>query len=188
MTMSIDALRQPSAPIANGQVARGLDTLAGAGLDLSTLTPIQPGPLLGEATSLPNPSNLRLRTEDLGVFMKSGESDDAPSKLYAEIIKDGHVVARLYNGGSAVTDGQTEDLFGGINEPYAAGPNLAQWRAERIAQATGGTVKIAPTAASQEAWNAERVKSQTAVHAFSGYGSNLNESHNSASAPTSLLA
>lgn len=186
--MTIDALRQPYAPIANGQVARALDTSAGAGPDLSALTPIQPSPLQGEATSLPNPSNLRLRTEDLAVFMKSGESDDAPSKLYAEIIKDGQVIARLYNGGSAVTYGQTGDLFDGTNEPYAGGPNLAQWRAERIAQATGGTVRIAPTAASQDEWNTERAKSQTAVHALSGYGSNLKESHSGVNAPDSLLA
>jgi hypothetical protein len=43
---------------------------------------------------------------------------------------------------------------GDLQDPPSlnGGPDLAQWRAERIAKAVGGTVEKAPTAIMQSAW------------------------------------
>jgi hypothetical protein len=94
-------------------------------------------------------------------------SDDAPSKLFAEVYKDGKVVARLYNGGSSVTYGKADGIISGENEPYDGGPQLAQWRANKIAAELGGTVKMADTAQTQSQWEvgyeAEQAKRDQAM-------------------------
>jgi hypothetical protein len=79
-------------------------------------------------------------------------SDDAPDKLFAEVYKNGEVVARLYNGGSAVTYGKADGIVTGDDDPFDGGPKLAQWRANKIASAMGGTVKLASTAQTQSQW------------------------------------
>jgi hypothetical protein len=79
-------------------------------------------------------------------------SDDDPSKLFAEVYKNGKVVAQLYNGGSSTTYGQADGIITGTDEPYAGGPQLAQWRANKIAAAMGGTIKMADTAQTQSQW------------------------------------
>jgi hypothetical protein len=94
-----------------------------------------------------DPSSMINAMRDAGVT-----SDDAPSKLFAEVYKDGKVVARLYNGGSSVTYGQADGIITGTDEPYAGGPQLAQWRAKKIAAELGGTVKMADTAQTQSQW------------------------------------
>ena len=99
------------------------------------------------APSLIDPTSMINAMKDAGVT-----SDDAPSKLFAEVYKDGKVVARLYNGGSATTYGKAEGIVTGENEPYESGPQLAQWRAAKIAKALGGTVKMADTAQTQSQW------------------------------------
>ncbi len=97
--------------------------------------------------SLIDPSSMINAMKDAGVT-----SDDDPSKLFAEVYKDGKVVARLYNGGSSATYGKAEGIITGENEPYDGGPQLAQWRANKIAAAVGGTVKMADTAQTQSQW------------------------------------
>jgi len=99
------------------------------------------------APSLIDPTSILNAMKDAGVT-----SDDDPSKLFAEVYKDGKVVARLYNGGSATTYGQAQGIVTGENEPYEGGPQLAQWRAAKIAKALGGTVKMADTAQTQSQW------------------------------------
>ncbi len=99
------------------------------------------------APSLIDPTSMLNAMKDAGVT-----SDDDPSKLFAEVYKDGKVVARLYNGGSATTYGQAQGIVTGENEPYEGGPQLAQWRAAKIAKALGGTVKMADTAQTQSQW------------------------------------
>jgi hypothetical protein len=79
-------------------------------------------------------------------------SDNDPSKLFAEVYKNGQLVARLYNGGSSVTYGKADGIITGADEPYDGGPQLAQWRANKIASALGGTVKMAGTAQTQSQW------------------------------------
>ena len=78
--------------------------------------------------------------------------DGDPSKLFAEVYKNGQVVARLYNGGSSTTYGQADGIISGVDEPYDGGPKLAQWRANKIAKELGGTVKMASTAQTQSQW------------------------------------
>ena len=43
---------------------------------------------------------------------------------------------------------------GSLQDPpgLSGGPDLAQWRAEHIAKAVGGTIETAPTAIAQSAW------------------------------------
>ena len=94
-----------------------------------------------------DPSGMISAMRDAGVT-----SDDDPSKLFAEVYKDGKVVARLYNGGSSVTYGQADGIITGTDEPYVSGPQLAQWRAKKIAAELGGTVKMADTAQTQSQW------------------------------------
>lgn len=94
-------------------------------------------------------------------------SDDAPDKLFAEVYKDGKVVARLYNGGSSATYGKADGVITGADEPFEGGPELAQWRANKIASAMGGTVKLASTAQTQSQWQvsyaAEQAKRDQAM-------------------------
>lgn len=105
------------------------------------MTPMAMAPPLLDPTSMIN------AMKDAGVT-----SDDDPSKLFAEVYKDGKVVARLYNGGSSTTYGKADGIITGENEPYEGGPQLAQWRANKIAAAMGGTVKMADTAQTQSQW------------------------------------
>lgn len=78
--------------------------------------------------------------------------DNDPSKLFAEVRKNGQVVAQLYNNGTSVTYGLAEGLIDGVGEPFDGGPDLAQWRAAKIARELGGTVKMASTAQTQSQW------------------------------------
>lgn len=80
--------------------------------------------------------------------------DFASNQPFAEVYKNGKVVARLDNGGGATTWGTADGIISGVNEPYSGGPELARWRAEKIAAALGGTVKIADTAQTQSQWEA----------------------------------
>ena len=49
---------------------------------------------------------------------------------------------------------QAAAMAGDLQDPPSlnGGPDLAQWRAERIAKAVGGTVEKASTAITQSAW------------------------------------
>lgn len=116
-------------------------------VDLSTLPPSARMAPVAAPPSLIDPTSMLNAMKDAGVT-----SDDDPSKLFAEVYKDGKVVARLYNGGSATTYGKAEGIVTGQDEPYESGPQLAQWRAAKIASALGGTVKMADTAQTQSQW------------------------------------
>jgi hypothetical protein len=80
--------------------------------------------------------------------------DNAPQNTYATVKVDGKVVATLYNGGSVAMTNQAAAMVGDLQDPpgLQGGPDLAQWRAERIAKAVGGTVEKASTAITQSAW------------------------------------
>ncbi|WP_165187380.1 hypothetical protein [Caulobacter soli] len=117
-------------------------------IDISTIKPLAARlPPVARLPSLIDPRNMIDAMRNSGVT-----SDDDPSKLFAEVYKDGKVVARLYNGGSSTTYGQADGIVTGTDEPYAGGPQLAQWRANKIAAALGGTVKMADTAQTQSQW------------------------------------
>lgn len=131
-------------------------------VDVSTLPPSARMTPVAMAPPLIDPTSMMNAMKDAGVT-----SDDDPSKLFAEVYKDGKVVARLYNGGSSTTYGKAEGIITGENEPYAGGPQLAQWRANKIAAELGGTVKMAGTAQTQSQWEighaAEQAKRDQAM-------------------------
>ena len=81
-------------------------------------------------------------------------SDDAPQNTYATVKVDGKVVATLYNGGSVTMTNQAAAMAGDLQDPPGlnGGPDLAQWRAEHIAKAVGGTIEKASTAITQSEW------------------------------------
>jgi hypothetical protein len=95
----------------------------------------------------PDPAVMMAAMNQAGVV-----HDGDPSKLFAEVYKNGEVVARLYNGGSSATYGKADGIISGVDEPYDGGPQLAQWRANKIAKELGGTVKMASTAQTQSQW------------------------------------
>jgi hypothetical protein len=115
-------------------------------IDASMLKPLS-ARMTPMPPSLIDPSDMINAMRDAGVV-----SDDDPSKLFAEVYKNGQVVARLYNGGSSVTYGKADGIITGADDPYDGGPQLAQWRANKIASALGGTVKMAGTAQTQSQW------------------------------------
>jgi hypothetical protein len=80
--------------------------------------------------------------------------DNAPQNIYATVKVNGEVVATLYNGGSSWMTNEAAGKVGNLQDPPGlnGGPNLAQWRAEYIAKAAGGTIEKAPTAITQSEW------------------------------------
>ena len=127
----------------------GIPVLALKRIDTSTLKPLSAVATASVRTapSLVDPTSMLTAMRQAGVT-----SDNDPSKLFAEVYKDGKLVAQLYNGGSATTYGAAQGAVTGENEPYDSGPQLAQWRANKIAAAVGGTVKMAGTAQTQSQW------------------------------------
>jgi hypothetical protein len=80
--------------------------------------------------------------------------DNAPQNTYATVKVEGKVVATLYNSGCSAMTNEAAAEIGDLQDPPAlvGGPDLAQWRAERIAKATGGTIEKASTAITQSEW------------------------------------
>ena len=79
--------------------------------------------------------------------------DNAPQNIYATVKVKGNVVATLYNAGSSAMTNEAAAKVGDLQDPPGlGGPDLAQWRAERIAKAVGGTVEKASTAITQSQW------------------------------------
>ena len=117
-------------------------------IDASTLKPLSARLTpVAKMPPLMDPRLMISAMHDAGVT-----SDDDPSKLFAEVYKNGKVVARLYNSGGATTYGQADGIITGADDPYDGGPKLAQWRANKIAAAMGGIVKMADTAQTQSQW------------------------------------
>lgn len=87
--------------------------------------------------------------------------DNAPQNIYATVKVNGKVVATLYNGGSSVMTNNAAGIVGGLQDPPGlnGGPDLAQWRAQHIAKAVGGTVEKASTAITQSEWKPRQTAS-----------------------------
>jgi hypothetical protein len=81
---------------------------------------------------------------------------------YGQVFKNGQVVATLYNSGAMSGPGATLIDWG--QPADMKGPELAQWRAEQIAQAYGGTIVSQDTAQSQSAWAAGQADDQPIMH------------------------
>jgi len=83
----------------------------------------------------------------------AGSTDNASQNIYASVKVDGKIVATLYNGGSSIMTNEAAEKAGDLKAPPGLnGPDLAEWRAARIAEAVGGTVEKAPTATAQSEW------------------------------------
>lgn len=89
--------------------------------------------------------------------------DNASQNIYANVKVNGKVVATLYNGGSSMMTNEAAAKVGDLRAPpgLTGGPDLARWRAERIAEAVGGTVEKASTAIAQSEWNPRGTTSST---------------------------
>ena len=89
--------------------------------------------------------------------------DNASQNIYAIVKVNGKVVATLYHGGSSVMTNAAAGTVGDLQDPpgLSGGPDLAQWRADRIAKAVGGTVEKASTAITQSAWRPRQSVSTT---------------------------
>lgn len=87
--------------------------------------------------------------------------DNAPQNVYATVKVNGKVVATLYNGGSSEMTNDAAGKVGSLQDPPGlnGGPDLAQWRAEHIAKAVGGTVEKASTAITQSEWKPRQSQS-----------------------------
>ncbi len=87
--------------------------------------------------------------------------DNAPQNIYATVKVNGEVVATLYNGGSSMMTNAAAAMVGNLQDPPGlnGGPDLAQWRAEHIAKALGGTVEKASTAIKQSEWKPRQTAS-----------------------------
>lgn len=85
-------------------------------------------------------------------------ADHPSQKLYAEVQVNGQTVAKLYNSGAMGTSnaayGRIKNLPSMGESVSITGPELAQRRAEEIAQALGGKVVHSSTAITQAQWQA----------------------------------
>jgi hypothetical protein len=99
----------------------------------------------------------------IGDIDGTGEPGDPKmmNDLYATVQIDGHIIAELYNGGVCVTTdwfppGTPDEVRGNfVGIPLsldAIGPQLAQKRANQIAEAVGGEIVYAKTAQTQNVW------------------------------------
>jgi hypothetical protein len=114
-----------------------------------------------KAVSIKDNPELRDRMAESWLRKKAADArvltdvpDNAPQNIYATVKVNGKVVATLYNGGSSAMTNDAAGKVGDLQDPPAlnGGPDLAQWRAEHIAKAVGGTVEKASTAITQSAW------------------------------------
>jgi len=79
-------------------------------------------------------------------------ADNHPSNLYGEVKVNGETVAKIFNGGGAETSNALGAKLKKMFEEYADGNNLAEVRAQKIAEMLGGTVELADTALTPAAW------------------------------------
>ena len=148
-----DALQEAdaNAGAAAGTAKQGIPVSAVKAIDISQLKVI----------SVKDNPELRDRMAEAWLRMQAARSaaatdvpDNAPQNTYATVKVNGKIVATLYNGGSVAMTNQAAAMVGDLQDPPGpnGGPDLAQWRAERIAKAVGGTVEKASTAITQSAW------------------------------------
>jgi len=144
-----DALPVADAGAAAGNAKPGIPVSAVKAVDISGL----------KAVSIKDNPELRDRMAESWLRKKAADvvtdvPDNAPQNIYATVKVNGKVVATLYNGGSSAMTNDAAGKVGDLQDPPGlnGGPDLAQWRAEHIAKAVGGTVEKASTAITQSAW------------------------------------
>lgn len=146
-----DALPEAEAVKAAGNARQGIPVSAVKAIDMSGLkvTSVRDNPELRDLMA-----ENWLRMQAAQAAAATDVPDNAPQNTYATVKVNGKVVATLYNGGSVAMTNQAAAMVGDLQDPPGlnGGPDLAQWRAERIAKAVGGTVEKASTAITQSAW------------------------------------
>jgi hypothetical protein len=95
-----------------------------------------------------------------------GEEDSPCYQPYAEIKVGDEIVATVSNaGGLSMRMNMAGEIpFGGADEAGLTGPALAQFRADRIAQALGGSVFKSDTAMTQEEFEAQLPQKLSALY------------------------
>jgi hypothetical protein len=166
---------------AAGNANQGIPVSAVKKLDTSGLKVI----------SVKDNPELRDRMAKMWLDMQAAKStfatevpDNAPQNIYATVKVDGKIVATLYNAGSSAMTNDAAGKLGNLQDPpsLSGGPDLAQWRAEHIAKAVGGTIEKASTAITQSAWtprqtvstNYTRAQLDTAFQAIMAEGQKAN--------------
>jgi hypothetical protein len=98
------------------------------------------------------------------------------TKTYAEVVVNGNVVATIDNQGVITTDkALSKSVLNQLPDSSSNGPELAQARAERLAQLFGGEVRVADSALTQLQFNAlpteviKRTLDETAMRADPAY-------------------
>lgn len=98
------------------------------------------------------------------------------TKTYAEVVVNGKVVATIDNQGVITTDkALSKSVLSQLPDSSSNGPELAQARAERLAQLFGGEVRVADSALTQLQFNAlsteviKRTLDDTAMKAEPAY-------------------
>jgi hypothetical protein len=136
------------------------------------------------ATALPSMPTDNVRQLDLSgvplykfTLIPNDPPDAAPDNLYAQVKVGDRVMAKIYNGGTVemLDDAQAPELA-----QQGTGPQLAQARADQIAQALNGTIVKADTAQTQDQW--------VPVRALHHYLADVTVVHNALEALTQLAA
>ena len=162
-----DALQEadPNAGAAAGTAKQGIPVSAVKAIDISQLKVIsvKDNPELRDRMA---EAWLRIKPPDRPLLptcpTMPRKTPMRPSRL------NGKIVATLYNGGSVAMTNQAAAMVGDLQDPPGlnGGPDLAQWRAERIAKAVGGTVEKASTAITQSAWKPRQTISTSYARAI----------------------
>ena len=146
------------ASTAAGNAKPGIPVSAAKALDMSGLKiiSVRDNPELRDLMA----SNW-LRMQAANATAATDVPDNAPQNIYATVKVIGKVVATLYNGGSSMMTNAAAATVGDLQDPpgLIGGPDLAQWRAEHIAKAVGGTVEKASTAITQSEWKPRQTTS-----------------------------
>ena len=144
-------------PVAGADVSTAGD--AKQGIPVSALKKLDTSGM--KIISVADNPELRDRMATMWLEMQAAKSafatevpDNAPQNIYATVKVNGKVVATLYNSGCSAMTNAAAGKVGDLQDPpgLSGGPNLAQWRAEYIAKALGGTIEKAPTAITQSEW------------------------------------
>ncbi len=153
-------------------------------------------PLEAAGAPLPVPARLQQSLQDLYLNMFSRPVDDTRQRLeqlpYAEVKVGGRVIATISNSGAVTMPNSSPylKLVRTADGKALNGPELALHIAETLVHASGGTIQMADSAATQAEWLARPPRQWTvdyeAMAAFIER-SHRTDDHDRAQAPVSLI-
>lgn len=108
-------------------------------------------PLTAEDLARPRKPSPPLLVFEDDYLLQQAEAALPKNDVFAQVIKNGKVIATIDNGGGVTSAGGFAgiDLNGG---PQGGGPVEAKWRAQQIARGVGGQIVMADTAKTAETW------------------------------------